>query len=478
MQSKNCAGDKTIMKFNWLSILTNSAIISFLFLSLFLLFHNIRVYSTVLSSTGDVLFYYGIPISLSLILLYFLKSHQSIKTNATLFIIVLFLLLYPTELVLVFCFPQYISNRDGVEVDNKTKIEFIVRMRAEGKKLYPVFPPSHFFNNPKPKLEDGNEIFPLSSVPNALTVTGNENGKYVVYKSDECGFNNPNGIWNSHVDIAVVGDSFANGMCVLPEKNAVGVVRSRFNNTLNLGMPGNGPLLMLAGIREYLSLLRPSIVVWMFFEGNDLAEINREMNDAIIKRYIEPGFSQNLFAKQSIIDNYLTNKIDTDESLLNAVKNARPLVSILKLRDFRARVHMLLGRIKHKSQFEKDKSFEKDKKQDEMTKRNLIVFREILEMAVDDVKSWGGNLIFVYLPQYERFDDIQSNHTENRSDILEIVGNLNIECLDMSEKFDLHKDPLSFFPFRKIGHYNERGYSEVGNAILEKLKAYYQKPTK
>jgi len=90
-------------------------------------------------------------------------------------------------------------------------------------------------------------------------------------------FHNPAGIWESKPNIAAVGDSFAHGACVDSESNFVNRIRQRYPNTLNLGMGGNGPLLALAGIQEYLADLEPKLVLWFFFDGNDLDEVLRQI---------------------------------------------------------------------------------------------------------------------------------------------------------------------------------------------------------
>ena len=67
-----------------------------------------------------------------------------------------------------------------------------------------------------------------------------------------------------------VGDSFTHGACVPSEDNFVGVIRADHPATANLGMDSNGPLLMLASLKEYALRFRPKTVLWFYFEGNDL----------------------------------------------------------------------------------------------------------------------------------------------------------------------------------------------------------------
>ena len=82
---------------------------------------------------------------------------------------------------------------------------------------------------------------------NTVTVLCNESGQWIDYRSDERGFSNANEIWQSdRLDIAALGDSFTHGYCVPADKTFVALIRQRYPATLNLGIAGDGPLLMLA----------------------------------------------------------------------------------------------------------------------------------------------------------------------------------------------------------------------------------------
>ena len=80
----------------------------------------------------------------------------------------------------------------------------------------------------------------------------------------------PRGLYQPEtLDIAVIGDSFAQGACVPSARNAVALIRKSYPNILNLGSGGNGPLLELASLKEFAAPLKPRIVLWFYFE-NDL----------------------------------------------------------------------------------------------------------------------------------------------------------------------------------------------------------------
>ena len=72
-------------------------------------------------------------------------------------------------------------------------------------------------------------------------------------------------------------------------------------------MRGSGPLFALAQIKEYLPALKPKkIVLWFYYEGNDLSDLKVEQQSRLLRRYMEDGFTQNLFDRQTDIDRALT----------------------------------------------------------------------------------------------------------------------------------------------------------------------------
>lgn len=76
--------------------------------------------------------------------------------------------------------------------------------------------------------------------------------------------------------IVLVGDSFLEAG-LIPESDSLS---SRLRDRLgvpvaNLGLSGYGPQQALAAIRRYGLALRPRLVIWFFFEGNDLLDVRR-----------------------------------------------------------------------------------------------------------------------------------------------------------------------------------------------------------
>src|SRR5262245_5440230 len=164
---------------------------------------------------------------------------------------------------------QESASEHGQAYDTRSSIEVIRDLRRSGRQAYPVYSPGYVVRGTLPvaKGEDGGDLLPLATLSNTTSVYGNATGQYLVEESDEHGFNNPPGLYRSgRVEAVVIGDSFAEGVCVPRERNIVGTMLKGGHSVLNLGHTGfRGPLLELATIREYAKPMRPKIVYWLYF---------------------------------------------------------------------------------------------------------------------------------------------------------------------------------------------------------------------
>ena len=88
-------------------------------------------------------------------------------------------------------------------------------------------------------------------------------------------------------------------------------------NAITLGFVGNGPLKSYAALREYGNILNFENVVLLYYEGNDLANLKKELESEILTKYlIDRNFSQNLKSNQSKIDKVSKDLIDMQKEYL------------------------------------------------------------------------------------------------------------------------------------------------------------------
>jgi hypothetical protein len=370
-----------------------------------------------------------------------------------------------------------LAKEHGVDFDNRSKRQVISDLNAKGIDAVPSLVPLVLLRQQPDGTRrsvialDGVETLPHGGVSDRVTVYCNEEGEWVIYESDEHGFHNPKGIWSSDsVDIVALGDSFTQGGCVPSEKNFVAVVRERYPKTLNLGMAGQGPLNTLATLKDYAEGLKPKIVLWFFYEGNDIADLLYERQSPLLMRYLEGNFRQALRGRQADIDRALAAFIETEKSaqavppkpktMAENIGRARHLVGeLVKLNALRQRFGLVYGDSSQSSQY---------------TESDVKTTMDLLERALREAKAtvdaWGGRLYFVYLPERDTCID-PGRAVGDRGHIMNIVSREGIPLIDLHHAFRIQSDPLVLFPMRRLGHYNQKGHRLVGDEVLKSISS-------
>src|SRR5262245_17074568 len=265
--------------------------------------------------------------------------------------------------------------------DQREYVDVVRDLRAKGVSAYHVNAVFNWIASP-PEVQ-GTPTVPLAGVPHTTTVMCNEAGTYVTYASDRFGFNNPDQQWDIPPQVALVGDSFVEGWCVPREESFAGRIRQNVPATLSVGYTGHGPLAELGTIREYVEPRRPAHVFWFFFEGNDLRDdLPREMKSDILRRYLEPGFSQHLEEHAAVLGEEMRRRYDSRLAQEPVAAPSSSVMGIVKLRSWRGLINSV--RVRRESPVERGDQ--------------LPLLRGILGEAKRTVEEWGGSLHFVYLP--------------------------------------------------------------------------------
>ena len=97
---------------------------------------------------------------------------------------------------------------------------------------------------------------------------------------------------------------------------------------------------------------------------------------------------------------------------------------------------------------------------------------DLLDRALREAKAtvdtWGGRLYFVYLPERDSCID-SCRAVGDRAQIMTMVRRSGISLIDLHYAFRAQSDPLALFPFRRLGHYNEKGHRLVGDEVLKSI---------
>jgi hypothetical protein len=426
------------------------------------------IYISEFYPTGTMRKFY-VFFSIGMILcLFAITLSPSYKASFVLLISSVFITVYVAEIYLFCCSrsdPDLITlkaqaaSAAGLPFDLRTRYQVYLDSIKEGIETYPSISIAQFLG-PKGLELEGYRVLPLAGISEKNTLLCNESGEYVNYPSDEHGFNNPTGLYTAgRIDMVLIGDSFTHGACVAPGKDIASHLRKPGRIVINLGYKGNGPLIKLATIKEYVEPLKPKIILWLYYEGNDLNDLAVEEQSSHLLNYLDRNYSQNLYERQSEIDiflmHYLNKKLETFKKK-NAKDRQFATFSLLSKIVRLSHLRTLLGRVFSASPSSHPLS---------------PLFEHILRDAKARTSMWGGKLYFVYLPAWQRYGTkVDHERLFHRSQILATLHRLDIPLIDVHETFSQHPDPLSFFPFRLPGHYLAEGYEMVAATIQRDLK--------
>ena len=419
-----------------------SKIISILLLLISLVIFFFLIYRANHYDVGNLYYkkYYIISIILIFLSIISFYFNDNLKINLSLF---LFFLITPIYCLEGFFYFQEWNNRVG---DKRTMGKFYKDALKKEKKIFPALPPSAFLNF---KIKDFN---PLSLISNSKIVNCNENGEYVVNKSDRFGFNTDNETWDKeNIDFILVGDSFTYGYCEKRSNNFDGHIKknSEFKNIINFGMGGNGPLINYATLREYYPKNKNVDTILYFFYPNDFSDLNNELKSEVLLRYLnDESFLQNLIKK----DDY-KNKIYQDFVYKRFQIKKFKFILLKKTRKY------ILKNFSVKNLSNETNHYYND--------RNLLIFKNIMELVLKIDEN--AKLYFIYLPEYEQFINDNYNH-KHKKKVIEIVKELNITIIDLENTFKESKNrQLLFSTHPIINHYSSDGYSESAKFILKNL---------
>jgi SGNH hydrolase-like domain, acetyltransferase AlgX len=304
---------------------------------------------------------------------------------------------------------------------------------------------------------DTTNLYPLAAISRIETYLCREAGRDVLYHSDEYGFNNPPGIWQHLIDVALIGDSFVHGVCVPTRDQIANIIRAKIPGTVNLGILGSGPLAEYGVVREYLPSHRPKRVAWFFYEGNDVDTVAQQ--PAMARRYLDSTFTQHLVDRQGEIDSLLSRYSDLISSTrVERTPLKATLGSVVMLRHLRTALGIALPPSPPKSV------------------DDYLGLELSLAGAKRTVSGWGGTIYLVYLPDSHRFDPRRMTQGPQHNDrivhsrTIEIAQRLGIPIIDMLPVFAADPDPKRFW-YRPMSHYTPAGTQLVARTVLARLTA-------
>jgi len=341
-----------------------------------------------------------------------------------------------------------IAQEQNIEIDTRTKIQVIGDMRKNNKNVFSSVHAGLFQTDIPNDVIIKNNLYPLAGISNVKTVMCNESGFFSIYQSDRFGFNNDDLIYEKKINnIMLIGDSMIHGQCVNEGDDIAGYLRKKGFNAFSFGISSNGPITELATIREYAKYVGPKIILW-FFHPNDFYDIKREITMPILKNYLDSNFSQNLINKQKDIDNFIKTILErrTIRNKINK-KETKKLLFFLKFMGSQATLNNLRYYFNISS-----------------VSNDYETFKKILSLAKREADDIDAEIYFIYLP-----DMRELKISKKDEKIFNILDELGIESFNFKKYLKNTNDPLKYFPWRRMIHFNKDGYDLIGNALIEKF---------
>ena len=439
------------------------------FLLIFSLFIFLYVFyrsEIIFNGSRNYNLYYAL--SIALIILSTISFSIKIKIEHLIASIILILGFYSMELYLIYK-KEYLDikilknkieiyeKKNNQKFDIRTKKKIYKDIKNKNKNLS-VTESWKFFL----RFNDTN-IFPLSGVSNVETINCNENGFYSTYLSDRYGFNNIDTAWESKkVDYLLVGDSFVHGSCVnRPFDIASQIIRLSNNqkNVISLGYAGNGPLAEYATLKEYFPEAEVKNILWFYYEGNDLNDLDYEKKINFFLQYLKFDNHIQDFKnknKKLKLDQYIQSKID---EVYLSFDSSR----FIKLSSLRETI------IPKKLDFLKNKDINVSSST-KVTNENLNLLKKVFYKAYKFSEDNNANFYIIILPDIDRY--LSKNKKKySINEVKAIARDLNIKFIDIDlEVFDKEINPKDLFPFKMEGHYNIKGYKKISDSIYNFIK--------
>jgi hypothetical protein len=378
--------------------------------------------------------------------------------NLTLLVFSTILILYIIEIILL--------KNSGYDFFNKydfrSDIQIYKELKTENKKTFLRTNTINLLTANNNKILP---IVPLSGISKSQIIMCNEGGFWATYFSDRYGFNNPDFVWDSNeIDVVLIGDSFTEGACVNENDTISANLRKISNfNVINLGRAGTGSLSHLAILKEYLPK-KTKRILWIYYE-NDVTDLENEQASNILNEYlVNENFTQNLINKQNFIDQILFDqhkkhiKYISDEKKSGRING--PFGSFNTDKFSYLKLYSVRSFITERYFFKKNELVP--------TKKNISDFRNIITIVDQIAKKNDIKFYFVYISSRQKYSSKLDGETY--PEIVKIIANLNVPFIDLHKSFMEYYDPLSFFPFRRQLHYNEKGYKFVSEKIYQFIK--------
>jgi hypothetical protein len=277
-------------------------------------------------------------------------------------------------------------------------------------------------------------------------------------RADRYGFNNDDSVYSHRDLIALVGGSFMWGSCV-PQYEAIASVLTRNGYpAYSMGVGQFGPLAVLGTLNEYAVHLRPKIILWQYFDPNDVEMLKLvDLRSSILLRYLQDDFAQDLIHRSEEINQFWAKVRPLFAARQEFLKSPESVAAWDRRLDQNLpAVRAVLG--------DDIGSLRDD---DDL----LSIYQRVFALAQRRVAAWGGRIYQVIIPNNTEYS--QGTVPRFRTAVIKIMSTLNIRVIDFGTVMRASGDPLQFYPNHGNGavHLTAEGYKLLARQIMEQLDA-------
>jgi len=282
-------------------------------------------------------------------------------------------------------------------------------------------------------------------------------------KYDGRGFRNDKDL--DSASIALIGDSFVEGVLIPHDQ----LVSSQLQSALavpvvNLGLSGYGPQQELIVLRRFALGLKPKVVLWFFFEGNDLLDVPRY--ESLVSRKEVSGDLDSVW-ERSFLRNALFTLASRNATKLqhDSIEAARRSATFIKADGTKETFYFAYG------------SEPLNAEEEESLKKAQSCFLEAAKLSAEA----GTKFILVYVPSKFRVykdlcefpeDGYSKTWQPNKmpEQMKQWAYDKHIEFLDLTPSLQTvaSKGELLYFP--DDDHWNAYGNQVVATAIERRIQ--------
>ena len=295
----------------------------------------------------------------------------------------------------------------------------------------------------------------LSGFPGSDVLLCAPDGEMITYKADRLGFNNPDTVYNSAIDLLVLGDSFVEGFCLPQGDDLVSQLRVGNLNAVSAGIRGNGPLIELAALGRFGPMLKPRHVFMVFFEGNDWKNLGFELSQPWLNIALEPDAD---FGPVNSPEKSVERSMQVIAEIGNKPASAWDVITRTSIvRNFFAlqQTALRLGVLYPKVPPE------------------IPEYETVLGRAKAMAESWGGEFHLVYVPQIGRYVGLAPRDfvfDQLRLKVLNAAKSVDVGVIDLVPLF--HAEASASDLYADDSHFSAQGAAHVAKILVDHLSEH------